>query len=196
MKTFIIILAVSATVFLIVQAILILVTNKTEGHNYIVVEDYSTFEIRQYEPAIFSYTVMETDSYQTVSGKGFSILAGYIFGKNEKNEKIAMTSPVTMDMDDSITMKFKVPKGIAIEDLPQPTSSKVRFLSEPEKTIAAIQFSGWSSDEKIAKYKNKLKGLLAQNNIEHTGKFSFLGYNPPYELINRRNEIVVEIITK
>jgi hypothetical protein len=31
-------------------------------------------------------------------------------------------------------------------------------------------------------------------NLQHNNHFSYLGYNPPYEMINRRNEIVVELI--
>ena len=62
-------------------------TNNTEEHKYEVIKDYGDFEIRKYEPAIFSYTVMDEKSYNDVSSKGFRILAGYIFGNNESNQK-------------------------------------------------------------------------------------------------------------
>ena len=32
---------------------------------------------------------------------------------------------------------------------------------------------------------------LAKEKLQHTNKFTYLGYNPPYELFNRRNEVVV-----
>jgi hypothetical protein len=35
---------------------------------------------------------------------------------------------------------------------------------------------------------------LEKHNLTHTGKFSYLGYNPPFEVINRRNEVAVELI--
>ena len=106
-----------------------------------------------------------------------------------------MTSPVAMTMEDSVTMKFKIPEGMTLDQMPKPSNSAVRFRSEPEKVVAAIRFGGWSTDERIAEYTQKLKELLAEKGIEHNGNFSYLGYNPPYELINRKNEIIVELST-
>jgi hypothetical protein len=34
---------------------------------------------------------------------------------------------------------------------------------------------------------------LAKAKIAHTNAFTFLGYNPPFEVVNRRNEVVVEL---
>jgi hypothetical protein len=59
--------------------------------------------------------------------------------------------------------------------------------------MAAITFGGWANDAKIAKYKSKLIALLAENKIKHTHNFSVLGYNPPYEVLVRRNEVIVEL---
>jgi len=193
MKIFLIISISLVIIFLISQAFVMNATNKTETHAYTVVKDYKDFEIRTYEPALFSYVVMKSDSYKSVSNQGFRTLAGYIFGGNEKNQKIAMTTPVAMQMSDSVTMKFKVPASMSMEDLPKPVNSNIRFANEPAKTVAAITFSGWSSDERIAEYTAKLTELLEKNQIAHTGKFSYLGYNPPFELTNRRNEVIVEL---
>jgi hypothetical protein len=63
----------------------------------------------------------------------------------------------------------------------------------PQKKMAAITFSGWANDKKIEKYKAKLVSVLAENNIKHNNTFSVLGYNPPYEVLFRRNEIIVEL---
>ena len=195
MKTIIIILAISAILFFIFQAFVLRATNGTETHAYKVLNDYGSFEVRQYEPALFSYVVMKSDSYKSTSSQGFRQLAGYIFGGNDKSQKIAMTSPVAMTMEDSVTMKFKIPEGMTLDQMPKPSNSAVRFRSEPEKVVAAIRFGGWSTDERIAEYTQKLKELLAEKGIEHNGNFSYLGYNPPYELINRKNEIIVELST-
>ena len=37
------------------------------------------------------------------------------------------------------------------------------------------------------------KASLDSKGIKHKGNFSYLGYNPPFQLINRTNEVVVEI---
>lgn len=194
MKTFAIILLILGVLFVISQIVIKRATKKTEEHKYTVVKEYESFEVRRYEPAIFSYTVMQSDAYQNVSSKGFRRLAGYIFGGNDKNQSIAMTTPVSMDMEDSITMKFKIPEGMNMEDLPTPNSSDVKFVEEPEKVVAAIRYGGKSTDEKIKKYTNLLKEALEKEGLEHTGHFSYLGYNPPYEVIGRRNEVIVELL--
>ena len=36
------------------------------------------------------------------------------------------------------------------------------------------------------------KALKAEG-IDHTNRFYFLGYNAPYEVFNRKNEIIVEV---
>jgi hypothetical protein len=193
MKAFLITLGVIAVLFIVAQGFITRATSKTESHAYRVLKSYSDFEIRKYEPALFSYVVMQPADYKTASGNGFRTLAGYIFGGNEKNQQISMTSPVTMTMADSVTMKFKIPEGMELESMPQPNDPNVRFAAEPEKVMAAITFDGWATDTRIAEYTQQLKDLLAKNNIAHTGNFSYLGYNPPYEVINRRNEIVVDV---
>jgi hypothetical protein len=30
-------------------------------------------------------------------------------------------------------------------------------------------------------------------NLEHKENFEYLGYNPPYQMINRKNEVLVEL---
>ena len=41
---------------------------------------------------------------------------------------------------------------------------------------------------------DQLKNILSENNIKHNGKFELLVYDPPYKIMNRRNEISVNII--
>lgn len=181
--------------FVIVQIVMAQSTKNIEMYPYEVVKSYDGFEVRQYESRNFSYVSMPAASYKTNSSKGFRMLAGYIFGDNEKEEKIAMTSPVAMDMNDndSMQMMFMIPSEYDINDLPKPKNGEVRFKTEPAKLVAAIQFGGWSSDERIEEHKQLLIALLAKEGIEHNGVFSYLGYNPPYELVNRRNEVIVEL---
>ena len=39
-----------------------------------------------------------------------------------------------------------------------------------------------------------LMNEIVKEKLSYINKFSFLGYNPPYEVMNRRNEVVVELI--
>jgi len=169
-------------------------TNQTEQHQYQVLKKYENFEIRKYEAALFSSVKLGTKGYNESSSEGFRILAGYIFGDNETKEKISMTSPVTMELGDTSKMMFMVPKSYNLASLPHPKNNKIIFEKQEEKIFAAIRFDGWANDKKIAEYQSILIEALAKEKIAHNNKFAFLGYNPPYDLVNRRNEVIVELI--
>jgi hypothetical protein len=196
MKILFITLGVLLAAFVIIQIFAIRGQSNIETYPYAINKKYDTFEIRKYEATLFTSVKLSTSEYKDASSKGFSILAGYIFGKNESNEKMSMTSPVTMSLEDSITMMFMVPKGFTKETLPQPDQSQIKFIEEPEKTVAAINFGGWADDEKIEKYKKILKSALDAEGIAYTDQFFFFGYNPPYQFFNRKNEVIVELKTK
>lgn len=193
MKTTLIIVGITLLTFIIVQLFAMSQQRNIETYSYTVKKKYANFEIRNYDATLFTSVNLSSKSYKDASSKGFSILAGYIFGGNEKKEKIAMTSPVAMSLSDSMTMMFMVPKKLNKETLPKPNQSQIKFQEEPAKTVAAITFGGWANDENIAKYKKDLIAELTKEGIAYTNRFYFLGYNPPFEVLNRKNEIIVEL---
>jgi len=193
MKIFAALIGTLALVFIIVQLYAWKSQRNIETYPYEVLKKYDKFEIRNYESRLFSTVKLPSSQYQKVSGKGFSILAGYIFGGNDQQEKIAMTSPVAITLEDSMTMMFMVPQAWNDKTLPKPNSEEIKFSNEPAKTVAAVTFDGWADQEKIDYYKSMLIKLLQQEKISHTNRFCFLGYNAPYETYNRRNEIIVEL---
>jgi hypothetical protein len=193
MKTLFLILGVILIAFIVLQLFAIKGQRNIETYPYIVKKKYDTFEIRNYEATLFTTVKLATKKYKESSSKGFSLLAGYIFGNNKRNEKIAMTSPVAMTIEDSVTMMFMVPRKFKKETLPQPNQLQIEFKEEPAKTVAAIVFDGWANDEKIEKYKEKLKVALDTKGIKYSNLFYFLGYNAPYEVFNRKNEVIVEL---
>ena len=193
MKIVTIILLVILIAFIFLQLYLINGQRNIERYPYVVKKKYKLFEIRSYEATLFSSVKLSTTGYKNSSSKGFSILAGYIFGNNERNEKIAMTSPVSMSIEDSVTMMFMVPKKYNKDLLPKPNQSGIEFKEEPAKTMAAISFSGWANDIKIEKYKQELKVALDAEGIKYSNRFYFFGYNAPFEVFNRKIEIIVEL---
>ena len=193
MKILLILILLLSIFFIILHLFSLKSQKNIEKYNYTIKKKYSLFEIRKYDETLFTSVKLPTKEYKKASSKGFSILAGYIFGDNKKNEKISMTSPVIMSLEDSITMMFMAPKKFRKESLPQPNQSQIKFKKEPSKTIAAISFGGWANDKKIEMYKEKLKLALDQEGITYINHFYFMGYNPPFELFNRKNEIAVEI---
>lgn len=168
--------------------------NGIETYPYRVIKSYDGFEVRTYERANFISVTMDARTYAEGSSQGFRTLAGYIFGGNDREQKIAMTSPVVMEMDSNVTMKFLVPAQYTMDDLPKPNNMEVRFATEKERTMAAITFGGFANDEKILEQKNELFQRLAAEGIQHTGQWSFLGYDPPFKLFGRKNEVVVELL--
>jgi hypothetical protein len=193
MKTVTIILVVVLIAFAFVQLYFMYLQRNIETYPYVVKKRYDRFEIRSYEAALFTSVNLSTKGYENSSSQGFSILARYIFGNNERNEKISMTSPVSMSLGDSTTMMFMVPKKINAAMLPKPNQSGIEFKEEPAKTVAAIRFSGWANDSKIEMYKHNLTAALDAEGIKYSNRFYFFGYNAPYEVFNRKNEVIVEL---
>ena len=68
------------------------IRNSAEA-GYTVIEQHDTIEIRQYQPMLVAETLVDAD-YASSGSIGFNRLAGFIFGNNRKQEKIAMTTPV------------------------------------------------------------------------------------------------------
>jgi hypothetical protein len=194
MKTFLYISIGLTVVFIVSQAFISGSMSKIEKYKYTVLKEFDDFEVRQYEAAMFSSVKMNAKTYEETSSSGFRVLAGYIFGGNDKNEKIAMTSPVVMEMGDTTKMSFMVPSNLKENELPKPNNGRIYFEKQAPKVMAAIRFGGWANDDRIEKYKQKLSLELEKQGLKHTGKFNYLGYNPPYALIARRNEVVVELV--
>ena len=146
-------------------------------------------EIRAYAPRIMAVTGMNEDS-----DSGFRVLAGYIFGGNAEEQKIAMTAPVQQTMAGEKEMAFMMPAEYALEDLPEPEDQRVSFRTAPAHTAAVIQFSGWASAEKSDKNWQQLRRFLIAKDIDIIGEPTLNQYNPPWTLpFMRRNEIIVPV---
>ena len=165
--------------------------NSTEITNqYEVIKKIKNIEIRVYKESLnasyYSNSEIERNNY-------FRSLASYIFGKNSKNESISMTSPVTMRLYGNKEMIFRMPDEYNLENLPQANNPDINLFIIPSCTKAVIRYSGYSN-KRIEKRKiAELQKILLENNITHNNKFEVLVYNSPYKIINRRNEITVNI---
>ena len=146
-------------------------------------------EIRAYAPRVMAVTGMNEDS-----DGGFKVLAGYIFGGNAQEQKIAMTAPVQQSMAGEKEMAFMMPAEYTLEDLPEPEDQRVSFREAPAYTAAVIQFSGWASAEKADENWQQLRRFLIAEGIDITGEPTLNQYNPPWTLpFMRRNEIIVPV---
>jgi hypothetical protein len=194
MKFIIIILAVTILLFVLLQSFTNMPANKTEEQKHSIVRKYKDFEIRFYPSATIATINSNAKTYKELSGPGFQKLAGYIFGGNEDNKKISMTTPVQMDINDYVsTMSFVMPSGYTIDNLPKPNDPNVNIENTADEYVAVIRFGGYASDEDLKFYSEILQNLLKENGIATTGNYRFLGYNPPFQFVGRRNEIIVAV---
>lgn len=185
-----VILTVSALMAL--QSFTVMAFGETEKQKYTVVRQEKEFEIRFYPSAILATVYSDAKTYRELAYPGFSKLAGYIFGGNETDTKISMTSPVHMDMNEA-SMSFVMPSAYTEESLPAPDDPAVKLERTEDVYVAAIRFGGYASDRDIVKYSEKLKSLLSEKGIGWYGNFRYLGYNPPFQPFGRRNEIIVNV---
>lgn len=194
MKTTLIIIAIITGIFFISQIYLTMTTKGTQTQPYKLISKEKDFEIRFYPATTVATISSSAKTYKELGSSGFRKLAGYIFGGNKDNTKIAMTAPVHMDINDSASsMSFVMPKEYTKENLPKPNESDVIIKETPDEYVAVVQFSGFASDEAIKLNREKLEKALKEKGISFYGNFRFLGYNPPYQLFARRNEVIVNI---
>jgi SOUL heme-binding protein len=185
---------ISIILLLIIQAFNLMASAKTEEQKYRIVHSENEFEIRFYPSTILATVYSSANSYKELSWSGFRKLAGYIFGGNETKTKISMTSPVHMDINDSgSSMSFVMPSSYHMENLPKPDDAGVVLETSKDEYVAVLKFKGYASDKTIKEYTEKLRRLLNRQSITFKGNFRFLGYDPPYRVFNRRNEIIVSV---
>lgn len=194
MKTFLISASIIFAVIIIFQSFIMVSVNKTEQQKYTVILKDQNFEIRFYPSATLATISSNAKTYKQLSGSGFRKLAGYIFGGNETSTQIAMTAPVHMDINDTLsTMSFVMPTSFNKENLPKPNDADVRLKTTDEEYVAVIHFGGFASDKDLKYYSGKLQTILKDKGIITCGQPRYLGYNPPYQLVGRRNEIIVSV---
>ena len=161
-------------------------------YSLVVAWDDPNVEIRDYDARILATTQMNKGQ-----SSGFRVLAGYIFGGNEKEQEIAMTAPVqtTMPGMEDAEMAFVVPREYSIEELPTPDDIRVQFREEPAYRAAVIRFSGWVNDQKAERYWQTLSKFLKEQGIQPLGDPTLNQYNPPWTPpFLRRNEIIVAVM--
>jgi len=166
--------------------------SQTTNSSYTVLKKIGKVELREYKPLLFvSYQNNNSINNQNSS---FRVLADYIFGANEKNEKIAMTSPVVINLNNNREMLFRIPKKYNRKNIPKPKNNEIKIVSKEKIIKATIRYSGYTSEQKENKMIEQLKKILLENDIAHINKFELFIYDPPYKPFNRINEISVNII--
>ena len=194
MKTLLVTVVFLTVFFILLQSFMSRQTEQTERQKYTVLLAEGDFEIRHYPSATLATMRSSAGNYRELSASGFRRIASYIFGDNESGEKIDMTSPVHMSIAETgSSMSFVMPSRYDLGNLPKPTDPGVFLEKTPDEHVAAVRFGGYASDEAIRRGIDRLESILKAKGIRSHRNHRYLGYNPPYQVVGRRNEIVVTI---
>ena len=160
-----------------------------EEARYEVVVKNEVYEIRKYSDRLAVETA-ETGSYNN-----FRKLFNYISGRNETNEKIKMTTPVTqVKKNGSTVMQFYLPSKFNFENAPNPTREDVSLITIEGGYYAVLRYSGRASDKNFLKHKMILEKELQNNNISIISPPIRATYDSPFTLpMNRRNEAMFKV---
>lgn len=204
------------TVILVCVAIFVLwniwgyFASNVEQAEYSLLKKADGYEIRTYAPHIVAQTTV-SGNYEEALNEGFRIIAGYIFGNNTTNQKVAMTAPVTEEKasgkyiamtapvtsaaeGDMRTVAFVMPKEYTLDTLPIPNDSRVKLVPMPERTMAVLAFSWYRSAARVQQMEDELLAALKRDGVTVVGTPTFAGYNapwtPPWMV---RNEVMVGV---
>ena len=158
-----------------------------ESQPYEVLQNMDELEIRFYPPAMMAKT-------KANSGNPFSTLFRYISGANQNNEKIEMTTPVYMYLEDGISaMEFVLPNKYMEKDAPTPSAANVKIYESKPGYFAAVHYGGYSNASKVKIHTDRLMNEIQKHGLKSISNPVVLSYDSPYKVMNRRNEILVEI---
>ena len=176
---------------------------ETEEPVYKVVKTTPDYEVRAYESYLIASVVIE-GKYKEITGHGFRLIADYIFGNNQRQTKIKMTTPVVheslpkMKVADSIgsyTIYFVMPAQYSIDTISLPNNTMIKLTNMPARKVAVAKFSGSFSHTKALAIHQKLKQQLQSNGYHHTEKLIFARYNPPWTPPSmNRHEVWIELV--
>ena len=162
-----------------------------EEPEYELLSEYEGFEIRRYSESVQARLLTPSSGWSGNSS-GFRRIAGYIFGGNETNQRIAMTAPVQMwDNNSGSMMSFTMPSKYSIKDLPSPIDKGVEIVEVDEYVVAVLPFSGLSRNSKARRLMAKLETLVQASGLTAEGAPVLAVYDNPGTTLPfmRRNEI-------
>ena len=115
----------------------------------------------------------------------------------EASRKIAMTVPVETGAGEAgmVVMRFFLPAAFDAESAPEPLDPRVTVVELPAQTVAAVRFTGFRGEERVAAKKKSLLARLGATVWTPSGEPVAYFYDPPWTLpFLRRNEVAVPVV--
>lgn len=172
---------------------------------YVVERVHDGLEVRRYAPTVEARVTVPGAYNQAVTA-AFRVLAGYIFGGNEPNASIAMTTPVSAQpagariamttpvsaaaAADGWTVAFTMPSSWTLATLPRPKDPRVQLVEVPGGVWAVRAFGGRASDGVVTQELAALDRAAAAAGVTLAGAPVVSQFDPPWVLgAWRRNEV-------
>jgi hypothetical protein len=169
-----------------------------------------SIEVRHYAAYTVAQVVVAGPAGEA-GNQAFPILAGYIFGQNRGERKLAMTTPVTqaavptkLAMTAPVTqsaasggflVQFVLPQGVTLATAPEPLDARIQLRDVPPSQLAVIRYSGFWSESNYNEHLARLQAALAAAELAWTGEAVYSRYNPPFTpWFMRRNEIWLHLV--
>jgi hypothetical protein len=167
----------------------------TDEPEYEVERRLGELEIRRYPARIEAHTRLTVPDFETAVDEGFMRLANYIFGGNDAEQELAMTTPVlTIPRASTHTVAFVMPPDRTLDSLPRPHDDRVKLVTIPARRVAVIRFRGRYTDEVMLEQTRRLHELVAAADLDTKGQPMFAGFDPPSTLpMLRRAEMWIEL---
>ena len=160
-----------------------------EEANYEIIDKNDIYEIRKYSDRLAVETLTSgIDS-------NFRKLFNYISGRNDTEEKIKMTTPVTqVEKNGNMSMQFYLPSKFNSENVPNPSREDVKIINIKGGYYAVLRYSGRASDGNFLKHKKILENELQKNKVSIISPPIRATYDSPFTLpMNRRNEAMFKV---
>jgi DNA gyrase inhibitor GyrI len=160
-----------------------------EEANYEIIDKNDIYEIRKYSDRLAVETMTSgIDS-------NFRKLFNYISGRNNTEEKIKMTTPVTqVEKNGNMSMQFYLPSKFNLENVPNPSREDVKIINIEGGYYAVLRYSGRASDGNFLKHKKILENALQKTNVSIISPPIRATYDSPFTLpMNRRNEVMFKV---
>ncbi len=160
-----------------------------EEPNYEIIDKNEIYEVRKYSDRL------AVEAMTSGIGSNFRKLFNYISGKNDTQEKIKMTTPVTqVEKNGNMSMQFYLPSKFNSENVPNPSRKDVKIVTIEGGYYAVLRYSGRASDRNFLKHKEILEKELQKNSISIISPPIRATYDSPFTLpMNRRNEAMFKV---
>ena len=175
-------------------------------------DSYSVCSVSMSKPRPEESAKAKTDAkVQMPEMKGasaFGALAGYLFGKNDKEKPMKMTTPVFTGAEESSSsnkdrqMEFVLPSTYwsseQFDEAPKPLpGSGVTLQRKDREDRAVLMFGGYASKKEVGKRKGELKEILSMNDsswVIEEDDITVAQYNDPFTVPWKRlNEVSLKV---